>query len=120
MKKKYVSQTDEWMDGQVDRHEYIQKDGRTRPNHMRSNLDALQTRISVDFRRVTNKFDSIAKQALFETMFFRVPGRFWTDFWKFSEGRVNPKSIFGNLFGSFFSRPFLISILDRCLEAKHF
>ena len=51
-------------------------DGWSRPNHMRSHLDALQTLIPVDLRRFPGDLHSVAKQASFETPFFRDPGRF--------------------------------------------
>ena len=54
----------------------------SRPNHMRSHLDALQTTASVTLRRLPRGFHNVAKQASFSVAF-------WSDF----EG-------FGNDFGT--------------------
>ena len=62
-----------------------------RPNHMRSHLDALQTTTSVDFRRFAGNLHSVAKQASSKPPFFRVPGRFWSDFGRFSEVEMEVK-----------------------------
>ena len=55
-------------------------------------------RSPVDFRRVPREFHSVAKQASFETLFFRVPGRFWNDFARFWEAKMEVKIDFGEIF----------------------
>ena len=76
------------------------QDGWSRPNHMPSHLDALQTMISVDLRRLWREFHSVAKQASFYVAF-------WTNFGGFSRPKRTPKSTFGELFfDAFFERHF--------------
>ena len=66
-------------------------DGWSRPNHMPSHLDALQTMASVNFRRGPGDFHSVAKQASSKTAFFRAPGRFLNDFGRFWEAKMDVK-----------------------------
>ena len=78
-----------------------------RPNHMRSHLDALQTMTSVAFRRLPGDFHSVAKQASFEAPIFGVPVRFWSDFGRFSEAKMEPRIDFLDAFlRSFFRMRF--------------
>ena len=72
-------------------------DGWSRPNHMPSHLDALQTTRPVNFRRLLGKLHSVAKQASFETPFLRVPGRFWKDFGRFWEAKMDVQIDFGEV-----------------------
>ena len=69
-----------------------------RPNHMRSLLDALQTPAPVNLRRVPRGFHSVAKQASSKTPFFHGPARFWSDFWKFLEVKMEVKRDSGEVF----------------------
>ena len=63
-------------------------DGWSRPNHMPSHLDALQTTASVNFRRGPGKLHSVAKRASF-CVAFRV------DFRGFGRPTWTQKSMFG-------------------------
>ena len=86
---------DGWMDGWMD--------GWSRPNHMPSRLDALQTMHPVNFRRLVGGSQSVAKQASFNIASgsdFGVFRRFW--------GGQNAK--FGRFFSSCFSNAMLASI----------
>ena len=51
-------------------------DGWSRPNHMPSRLDALQTTTSVDLRQLPGELHSVAKQASFYVAFQSDFGRF--------------------------------------------
>ena len=62
---------------------------------MRSLLDALQTPPPAAFRRVAGDLHSVAKQASFETLLFRVLGRFWKDLGRFWEAKTEVKIDFG-------------------------
>ena len=69
-----------------------------RPNHMRSTLDALQTPIPVDLRRLPRDFHSVAKPDAFKTPFVRVPGRFWRFLGRFWEVQKEVKIYFWETF----------------------
>ena len=58
-------------------------DGWSRPNHMPSHLDAIQTMISVDFGRLAGDLHSIAKQAPFCVALWSDLGGFGSDFGRF-------------------------------------
>ena len=77
-------------------------DGWTRPNHMRSPLDALQTPTPVALRRFARDFHSVAKQASFETLFIRASIGFWRvsgRFWEVQmEVKINTWEIFRDAF----------------------
>ena len=76
----------------------------SRPNHMPSHLDAVQTTPPVDFRRFPGGLHSVAKQASF---YFA----FWSDFEAFGRPTCMPKFDFC----AFFSMLFLIAFLHRNL-----
>ena len=65
-----------WMDGWMD--------GWRRLIHMRSSLDALQTPIPVDLRRLAGGLHSVAKQASFGIAF-------WSNFGGFGRPKSMPK-----------------------------
>ena len=73
-------------------------DGWRRPNHMRSHLDAQQSPGPVNLRRLAGGLHSVAKQALFKTLFFRVPARSWSDFRRFWDAKMEVKINFGEFF----------------------
>ena len=82
---------------------------------MHSRMDALQTMPPVNLRRLANKFHSVAKQASFQTLFFRVPGRFWSDLGGSGRPKWSRKSkilllfcytFFDYVFGAIFHRVF--------------
>ena len=64
-------QMDGWTDGRTDRWMDGWMDGWSRPNHMPSRFDALQTPGPVNFRRFPNKLHSVAKRASFYVAFWR-------------------------------------------------
>ena len=70
----------------------------SRPNHMPSHLDALQTMISVAFRRFLGRLHSVAKQASFDIASGSDFGGLRSDFGRFWEAKMEPKSNFGRLF----------------------
>ena len=82
----------------------------SRPNHMPSLLDALQTTTSVDFRRLLGSFHSVAKQASFNIAF-------GADFKGFGTPKWRPKSMLEAYFFDAFSDCVLASILIRVWEA---
>ena len=65
---------------------------------MRSPLDGLQTPAPVDLRRLPRDLHSVAKQASFETLYFRVPDRFWRGFERFWEAEMEIKINFWQVF----------------------
>ncbi len=65
---------------------------------MRSQIGGPKVVPPVDFRRVAREFHNVAKQASFETLFFRVPGRFWNDFGRFWEAKMDVKIDFLEVF----------------------
>ena len=85
---------------------------------MPSHLDALQT-IPVDLRRLPGDFHSVAKQASFQAQFFRVPERFWSDFGRLWEAKVDAKIDFWKLFCAAFFECVLASIFAQFLEAPN-
>ena len=64
-------------------------DGWSRPNHMPSHLDALQTMISVSFRRGPGYFHSVAKQASFSIAFWSDFEGFGSDFGALWEAKMD-------------------------------
>ena len=89
-----------------------------RPNHMPSHLDGLQTMSSVNLRRFAGNFHSVAKQASSKPPFFRVPGRFWSDFGRFRRLKWRSKSILKRYFSDVFFNCVSASFLDRFLEGR--
>ena len=89
---------DAWIDGRM--HGY----GWSRPNHMPSHLDAIQTMVSVDLRRLAGDFHSVAQQASFRVAFRRDFRGFWRPTW-------GPKFDFP----AFFFGVFLMWFLHRFL-----
>ena len=79
-------------------------DGWSRPNHMPSHLDAIQTMISVSFRRLPRGSHSFAKQASFYVAF-------GTDVGGFRRLRWTSKLNFRAIFLMFFLNEFLHRIL---------
>ena len=65
---------------------------------MHSRMDALQTMVPVNLRRVANNLHSVAKQASFQTLFFRVPGRFYSDFGRLWEAKTDANIDFWDVF----------------------
>ena len=61
-------------------------------------LDGLQMPTPVNFRRFPRESHSVAKQATFETPCFRVPGRFWSDFRRLGEAKMEVKIDFVEAF----------------------
>ena len=77
-------------------------DGWTRPNHMPSHLDALQTMRPVNLRRCPGNFHSVAKQASFRVAFRSVFGGFWKPKWM---PKPDSRAFFSMLFlNAFFHR----------------
>ena len=92
--------------------------GWSRPNHMPRHLDALQTMAPVDLRRLAGDSHNVATEAWFETPCLRAPRRFWNDFGRFEEAKMDIEIDFGKsffkrffqlrfgiIFGPFFERP---------------
>ena len=75
----------------------------SRPNHMPSHLDALQTPTPVNLRRFPCDFHSVAKQASFRIAFWRDFNRFWEGFGGQNGAR---NRILGGFFALFFSSTF--------------
>ena len=73
-------------------------DGWRRPNHMPSHLDAIQTMVSVDLRRLPGEFHSVAKQASFNVASPSDFGGFGSDFGRFWEAKMEAKIDFLKLF----------------------
>ena len=104
----------------------------SRPNHMRSHFDALQTPTPVDVRRLPREIHSVAKQASFETQCFSIFCRFWSPSPPKMEPKSSPKSKFGVLFcytfldyvfGSMFHRFFegpTLKIINFTKEKQRF
>ena len=68
----------------------------------------------VNLRQLSGSFHSFAKHASFETPFLRIPGRFWSDWGRILEAKMEIKVDFGKiLFGCV-----LASISDAFLIKK--
>ena len=104
----------------------------SRPNHMLSLRDSLQTLISVNSRRLPVEFHSVAKQASFETQCFSIFCRFWSPGPPKMEPKSSPKSnfwllfcytffdyAFGSMFHRFFEGPTL-KIINFTKEKQRF
>ena len=96
----------------------ISMDGWSRPNHMPSHLDAIQSMISVNFRRFPGDLHSVAKQALLKTLFFRVPARSWSDFRRFWDAKMEVKINFGEFFFWCFFDCVLASLSNGFLDGR--
>ena len=94
-------------------------DGWSRPNHMPSHLDALQTMRSVDLRRLLGKLHSFAKQASFSIAFRRDFGGFSSDFGRVWEAKMEVEIDFLAIFFKSFSECDLTSIFVGFLEARN-
>merc|ERR1712078_920399 len=93
---------DGWMDAWLDRWMDGRMDGWSRPNHMPSHLDGLQTMPPVDFRRFAGGLHSVAKQASFRVAFRSVFGGFWKQKWM---PKSDSRAFFSMLFlNAFFHR----------------
>ena len=66
-----------------------QRDRESRPNHMLSLRDSLQTLISVDLRRLARRFHSIAKQASLSVAFRSDFEGFGNDFGTLWEAKMD-------------------------------
>ena len=87
----------------------------SRPNHMPSRLDALQTPAPVAFRRLVGSLHSVAKQASFDIASGSDFGGLRSDFRRFWEAKIEPKSNFGRLFFDAFFECVSASISGRFL-----
>ena len=88
-------------------------DGWSRPNHMPSHLDALQTPGPVNLRRFPGGLHSVAKRASFRVAF-------WSDFRGFWRPKWTLKfKIFKFFFDMFFDR-MLASIFASFFEAPDY
>ena len=88
---------DQWMDGWMD--------GWSRPNHMPSRLDALQTPTPVDSRRFPNSLHGVAKQAPFYVAL-------QSDFGRFGRPKIDAETRF---LSRFFRRHFRLRFcIDFC------
>ena len=85
---------------------------------MHSNLDAIQTTISVALRRGPRRFHSVAKQASFCVALRAVFIRFWRGFVGFWRPKSRSKSILERFFFEVFCERLLASILVGFLEAR--
>ena len=72
-----------------------QRDRESRPNPLKDQGDSRKVPRRADFRRFAGGLHSVAKQASFETPFFRVPGRFWSDLGRFGEVKTDVEIDFG-------------------------
>ena len=79
-------------------------DGWRRPNHMRSQIGGPKAMGPVNLRRLAGEFHSVAKQASFEAPIFGVPVRFWSDFGRLSETKMEPRIDFLDAFLQSFFR----------------
>ena len=79
---------------------------------MPSHLDAVQTTVPVDFRRLAGEFHSVAKQASFSIAF-------WSNFGGFGRLKSMPKFDFGAFFFDVIFESFFTSKFDRFLEAQN-
>ena len=87
-------------------------DGWRRPNHMRSQMDGLQTPTPVTLRRVAGDFHSVARQASFNVAFWSDFSRFWSDFERFWEAKIDAKTNFLEvIFRCFFRVRFCMDFL---------
>ena len=74
---------------------------------MRSQIGGPKAMPPVDFRRLAGGLHSFAKQASFEAPIFGVPVRFWSDFGRFLEAKMEPRIDFLDAFlRSFFQMRF--------------
>ena len=74
---------------------------------MQSHFRSPKVAMPVSFRRLAGDFHSVAKQASFEAPIFGVPVRFWSDFGRFSEAKMEPRIDFLDAFlRSFFQMRF--------------
>ena len=94
-------------------------DGWSRPNHMPSHLDALQTPGPVAFRRFVGRLHSVAKQASFNIALPRVFCGFGSNFGRFWEAKMDAEIDFPGIFFDVFFECVFASILDRFLEARN-
>ena len=76
----------------------------SRPNHMPSRLDALQTTVSIDFRRFVGNFHSVAKQTSFYVAFRSDFFRCWVDLGRVWEPKMEAKIDFWEVFFRWFFR----------------
>ena len=94
-------------------------DGWSRPNHMPSHLDALQTMSSVDLRRVPGEFHSVAKQASLSIAFRRDFGGISGDFGRVWEAKMEANTDFFQIFFDVFFECVFVWILGCFLEARN-
>ena len=94
-------------------------DGWSRPNHMPSHLDALQTMPSVDLRRGPGGFHSVAKQASFRVALRSDFKGFWSGFGTSWEAKMDAKINFRVIFFDVFFECVFASILNGFLEARN-
>ena len=94
-------------------------DGWSRPNHMLSQLDALQRPGPVDFRRLPRHSHSVAKQASFRIAFWSDFETFSKDLGSFWEAKMGAQIDFGSFFCDAFFDCVLASILRGFLEARN-
>ena len=90
----------------------------SRPNHMPSHLDAIQTMISVDFRRLVGSFHSVAKQASFRVALRTDFRGFWSDLGRVWEAKIDAKIDFQAIFFRCFFQYVFASIFPRFWEAR--
>ena len=69
-----------------------------RPNHMPSLIGRPKAMTPVALRRLAGGAHSVAKQASSKTHFFCVPDRFWSDFERFWEAKMEVEIDFGDVF----------------------
>ena len=65
---------------------------------MRSQIGSPKAMRPVSLRRFPGGLHSVAKQASFEAPIFGVPVRFWSDFGRFSEAKMEPRIDFLDAF----------------------
>ena len=94
-------------------------DGWSRPNHMPSHMDALQTPRPVESRRFLGKSQSVAKQASLDVALRSDFGGFGVDFWRLWEAKIDAKIDFGRFFCDAFFDRVSASILHGFSEARN-
>ena len=87
-------------------------DGWSRPNHMPSHLDALQSMSSANLRRLAGDFHSVAKQASFSIAF-------WSNFGGFGRPKSMPKFDFRAIFSDVIFEQNFTSKFGSFLEAQN-
>ena len=90
-------------------------DGWRSPNHMRSQIGGPKVMRPVDFRRFLGNFHSVPKQASFDIAAGSDFGGVRSDFGRFWEAKIEPKSNFGRLFFDAFFECVSASISGRFL-----